>query len=173
MSFDFSSASVLYSNLGGLGPDSGSPPVIRYINVGTVYSLTGPLNLDLQVSNQSGYVPSNSSRHDLVNGKFAQVTLACNTAVKLRVTVLESCTQGGSCVSCRDPSLSSAERTQCFAAGCDCYGQTVYNEVSCSGETMEVAKAGYGCAQMDQTIVGIVAHVKVCHEKDFSAREKR
>ena len=154
MSIDFSSASLLYSNLGGLGPDESAPPVIRYVNVGTVYSpQTGPFNIDLQLSNHSAYASFNTSRNNLVNGKFAQVTVACNTAVRLRVTVLLSCTQGGSCTSCRDPSLSSSARTQCFAAGCDCYGTTVYNEVSCSGAVEEEAKASYGCANMGQVVV--------------------
>ena len=88
-----------------------------------------------------------------MNGTFAPVTVACNTAVRLRVTVLLSCTQGGSCKSCRDPSLSSSARTRCFAAGCDCFGTTVYNDVSCSGASEEQAKASYGCANMGQVVV--------------------
>ena len=76
---------------------------IRYVNVGTVYTLVGgnpiPINLDLVVTNQSTYRPYDASLNFL-NGKFANINLACNTDVLLRVTITRSCSSGSSCVLC-------------------------------------------------------------------------
>ena len=154
MSFTFGNAELLHSNLGGLGPDSSSAQSIRYINVGSVYHPTrGALNLDLELSNRSAYHPADASLNTIINGQFARVNLACNEAVDLRISILQSCTSGSSCASCADPALSPAARIRCYAAGCDCFGTTVYNEASCSGAAREAAKASYGCEQANRTLV--------------------
>ena len=86
---------MLYSNLGGQGPLAGvgvsaGLQGIRYVNVGTMYNEAGEvMNLDLVLTNRSEYAPYDSSLN-VLNGKFAQINLACNREVLLRVTITQS-----------------------------------------------------------------------------------
>ena len=96
---------------------------MRFVSVGTVYDPDGgAIHLDLEVSNQSAYEPFNASLNTMVSHRFAQINLACNRAVCLRLSVVESSASARSCVACTEPSLSSSERQRCFAAGCACWG---------------------------------------------------
>jgi len=147
----FSNSELLHSNLGGMGPDTTAPPTIRYVNAGTVYHpILGSINVDLEVINRSTYVPFDPSLNTIVNQQFAQISLACNEAVDLRVSVLQSCTSGSSCLGCTG--LTGAERVICYASGCDCWGTTVFNEASCSGTELQDKKTNYGCSQMNETV---------------------
>ena len=138
-----------------MGPDlTASAREIRYVNVGTVFHpVAGAINLDVQVVNRSAYQPADVSQNTIVSQAFAQINVACNTAVDLRVTILQSCTSGPSCLRCTEPSLSASARIECYAAGCDCWGTTVYNEASCSPSASAANKANYGCAQQDAPVV--------------------
>ena len=119
MSFEFSEAYLLYSNLGGQGPDTWAPASIRFVNVATVtHAVMGSVRVDLVVTSQSAaYTPFNSSLNTL-NGQFAQINLACNHAVDLRVEMVLSCARARSCVGCSDASLTEQQRIGCFASGC-------------------------------------------------------
>jgi len=144
---------LVHSNLGGLGPDVSAtiPPSIRYVNVGTIYSPTsGAINFDLEVTNRSRYSPFNASLNTIINGNFAQINVACNTSVDLRLSVRQSCTNGSSCVFC--DSLGSAAKAQCYTSGCDCFGVQVTTEQQCSGAAAAAARASYGCTQMSNPI---------------------
>ena len=154
MSFDLSQAELAYNNLGGMGPDSGplSRPVARFVNAGTVYHpVYGAINIDMEVSNRSAYQPSNASLNGIMNGAFSRVSIACNTETDFRTTLLRSCTSGPSCSACAK--LSGGAQVACYAEGCDCWGTTVYNPVACSGSKWEAAKASYGCAEMNKTLL--------------------
>jgi len=71
---DFTNSTVVFNNLGGKGPDLGSPHEIRYENIG---NFNGH-NLDLVVTadEQYGYPISNSSQNGL-HGDFGHVNLFC------------------------------------------------------------------------------------------------
>ena len=104
MSFAFDGTEIAYSNLGGAGPlmplgASAGRHGIRYVNVGAVYTPGGAINLDLVLANLTSYQPYDPSLN-LLNGQFAAVNLACNTAVDLRVTIQFSCSSGSSCKLC-------------------------------------------------------------------------
>ena len=45
------------------------------------------------------------------------------------------------------------DRIPCYAAGCSCYGTTVYSEAMCTGVEAENAKNSYNCAGKDTVIV--------------------
>ena len=153
MSFEFASTYLVWSNLGGQGPDTGAPPSMRFVNVAEVtHPTVGSLRLDLVLTNRSTYSPYDASLNTL-NGKFAQVNLACNSAVDLRVSIMMSCASARSCVACTDPSLSESARIGCYAAGCSCYGATVFTEYACSGERAAALRAAYACEQMETPIV--------------------
>ena len=154
MSFDFSQAYLLYSNLGGQGPDVGRPQSIRYLNVGSVsHPSFGSIHFDLELTNRSAYTPYDSSLNTVLNGKFAQINLASNKEVQLRATMLRSCASAPSCLACMDAALSEAAKTSCFASGCACYGTTVYTEADCSGAAKVAARQRYACAQMSTKLV--------------------
>ena len=148
----FSGTEILYSNLGGAGPllpigASTGLHGIRYVNVGTVYNLAGEAtNIDLMVTNQTSYTAYNSSLN-ILNGKFAQINLACNREVLLRVEIVRSCSSGASCVLCEDASLDESAKASCYSAGCACFGAIATNSSSCSGASKEAARASYACAQ--------------------------
>ena len=144
---------LVWSNLGGQGPDTGAPPSMRFVNVAEVsHPAVGTIRIDLVLSNRSAYSPYDASLNTL-NGKFAQVNLACNTAVDLRVSIVMSCASTRSCVACTEPSLSESARIGCYAAGCACYGETVFTKYACSGERAAALRAAYGCDQMETPIV--------------------
>ena len=134
VTFDFCDAYLLHSNLGGQGPDASAPESIRYVNVARVTDEEGSvMHFDLELTATSGYRPFNSSRNGL-HGCFANVNLDCNEDVELTVTMRRSCATARSCKPCIDPALSAEQRISCFAAGCACYGKTVYNEPDCYGD---------------------------------------
>ena len=93
VSFLFEGARILYSNLGGMGPDtpdgaSTGVQGIRFVNVGTFTLPSGAQQyFDLLVTNRSEYTPYDSSLNQL-QGHFAQINLACNNQVDLRVTTI-------------------------------------------------------------------------------------
>ena len=148
MSFVFTGTQIVYSNLGGAGPllpggVLAGEQGIRYVNVGVSYTLAGvPIYLDLVVTNQTAYTPYNASLN-VLNGKFAQINLACNHDVLLRVTIVASCSAGSSCELCDDPSLDEAQRVSCYAAGCACFGTNASAPGECSGASREAAHNGY------------------------------
>ena len=152
MSFVFTGTQILYSNLGGQGPlyptgVSSSLQGIRYVNVGSVFdSVAGTQNIDLVLTNRSRYVPHDPSLN-ILNGKFAQVNLACNQQVLLRVTIQPSCSTGTSCELCNDIT-GTAARTDCYTRGCSCFGSTVYLPSGCTGMIREMYRSQYGCAAM-------------------------
>jgi hypothetical protein len=153
----FDGAEILFSNLGGLGPDtpagaSAGAHGIRYVNVGSIVTPYGPANIDLLTTNQSAYSPFDSSLNTL-EGKFANVNVACNSHVWLRVTTLMSCSSGPSCKLCDDASLSAAMRTACYAAGCSCFGATVYSQGDCTGASKAAKHASYSCPLMHMPII--------------------
>ena len=57
------------------------------------------LPFDLLLTNHSAYNPYNASLN-LLNGLFANVNLACNEAVDLRISTVLSCATTSSCVLC-------------------------------------------------------------------------
>ena len=144
---------VLYSNLGGVGPDtptgaSAGKEGIRYVNVGTYSLEDGELNyLDLVLTAIGGdYTPYDANLNGL-NGQFAQINLACGTEVRLRVTFMSSCATAPSCKLC------ASGDSGCYAAGCSCFQNTVYNEADCQGVGLETSKDDYGCANMGASVV--------------------
>ena len=168
MSFDLASSYLLHSNLGGQGPDAGAPQEIRFVNVGAFYLPDGSSkHFDLVVTNRSSYTPHNASLNTLSAGRFAQINLASNHEVSLRVTMVHSCASAQSCVACFDASLSESERISCFAAGCACYGTTVFSEVSCLGASAAAKQASYGCGQMSTTLVLPREAMVTCTVYDF------
>ena len=71
--FDFSNADVLYSNLGGMGPDCDCADGIRYVNVVAYSSSTGVQYLDLVVTNASAYSPCDTSQTTMSDGFFVDL----------------------------------------------------------------------------------------------------
>ena len=71
MSITFAGAEILYSNLGGQGPDtptgaSAGSEAIRYVNIGGYYLPDGSARfLDLVLSSLDSYTPYNSSLNGL------------------------------------------------------------------------------------------------------------
>ena len=125
---------------------------IRYVNVGTAYNDAGtPTNLDLELTNRTAYTPYDASLNVLINGRFAQVNLACNSAVLLRVTIKRSCSTGSSCVLC--DALDASASTSCYAAGCACFGITATHASNCTGANKVAARASYSCAGMNESFV--------------------
>ena len=161
MSFNFDGADILYSNLGGSGPlapsgASAGSQAIRYVNVGAMYLADGSSQfIDLLVTNRTRYTPFDASQN-VLNGLFANINLACNEAVTLRVTTMLSCAAGPSCRLCDQQSGSSAIDS-CYAAGCACYGTSV------------TAAAG-GCGvrfdevQVQHTILSVSPSVPRCFD---------
>ena len=146
-----------YSDLGGHGPlpavgAADGAQGIRYVNVGEVFSSDGQtVNIDLLVTNTSAYTPHNASLN-ILNGQFAQVNVACNTDVWLRVHTMFSCSTGSSCGTCSGKP-TQAERDACFSSGCSCFGTTVNSQADCSGISKESKRENYGCALMDTPII--------------------
>lgn len=155
MSFDFSVSYIVYNNLGGHGPDGPhTPPVIRFVNVGTVSLPDGTsFNFDIEMSNRSQYVPSDPSINGYASGAFACVNLASNHHVDLRATLFMSCSTRPSCRICTESGYDVAQRIRCFAAGCSCYGEMVTTEAGCSTSSASAARASYTCPQMYQALV--------------------
>jgi len=77
---DLNMASVAYSNLGGLGPDFGSPPALRFSNIAHIEN---DQMLDMVVTNLTAYEPANTANNGL-NGEFAQVNIQGGSSTKFR-----------------------------------------------------------------------------------------
>ena len=104
-------------------------------------------HFDLQLTARSSYQPFNSTLNGLINSCFARINLDCNQEVDLRVTMVRSHATAPSCNACFNHfPLDEQRRIECFAAGCACYGTTVYNEADCSGSMKEEARARYPSA---------------------------
>ena len=88
----------MYSNLGGLGPDTATASGIRYANVGTVGGYFAP-RFDLVVTNLTAYTPDDVSQNG-ISGYFAQINFAANSQVLLRVQVFPSCCTKDNCLAC-------------------------------------------------------------------------
>ena len=154
VSFDFEFAYLLHNNLGGQGPETSASHSIRFVNVGTVYRPGGsPLNFDIELTNQTSYVPHDSSVNGFKNGRFAQVNLGARQSVRLRATLLASCSSARSCRVCTETGLTEQARIQCFASGCACVGTTVYMETHCTSATVQSQRQSYSCAQRDAVVV--------------------
>ena len=77
LSFNFDHAQLVYSNLGGLGPDLGKPPSMRYVNVAKVYmpDSGAAAYLDLEVVNMSTYTPLDTNLNGM-SGRMARLSFA-------------------------------------------------------------------------------------------------
>ena len=124
---------------------------IRYVNVGS-FTLPSGANtyFDLLVTNQSAYAPYNSSENRLI-GQFAQINLACNNAVIMRVTTIFSCATAPSCRLC--DSGDANLRTSCYSAGCACLGATVYNWHDCQGAGWAAHERAYNCSALNAAVI--------------------
>ena len=143
-------AEIAYSNLGGLGPDTapGTPPAIRYVNVGnTLYPGMGKLNFDLVVRNVTRYTPSNSYSNS-IRGCFANINFACNSETTLRVMVYPSCNTRDNCRKC-DALGAGPEKDACYTAGCSCFGQLCTESTCCEGSQRESKRLSYNCPMRD------------------------
>ena len=127
LNFDFFHADLVWSNLGGFGPDSTAPQEIRYTNVASITTADGTVTyLDLAVVVNGQYTPFTVGNNGL-NGKFARINFAAGTCADLRVYVRPSCASASPCSLCDDPIInpSSELREQCYSRGCACFGQTI------------------------------------------------
>lgn len=82
---DYNMASVIHSNLGGLGPDFGAPPNLLFKHVALVEN---DQMLDLKIENLTEYIPANTANNGL-NGEFAQLNIRGGSSTKFRFTFLE------------------------------------------------------------------------------------
>ena len=138
-----STSYLSHSNLGGQGPDTGRPESILFVNVATVYNANREeSHLDLEVTAQSDYTPFDASLNTMV-GEFAQINLACNHEVDLRVTIKRSCATHKSCKVCTESGLTQAQQEACFEEGCSCYSKTVNSEGACSGIWLDQYREEY------------------------------
>ena len=110
--------------------------------------------IDLLLTNQTTYAPSNSSKN-MLSGQFAQINLACNERVNLRVATMRSCANRASCKLCNyaDTYPTVEARTACYSAGCSCFGTTVFSEADCSGAAKESHRANYDCLALNMPLV--------------------
>jgi hypothetical protein len=111
----------------------------------------GLVYFDLVVHATTVYTPFDNRLNGL-NGRFAQVNVAVDTEVGLRVSTMPSCCTTTNCARCELGSLTSAERTACFARGCCCFGVTVTDEIECRDQAREEKRLRYECLQMDTSI---------------------
>jgi hypothetical protein len=155
VTFNFFDADLVYSNLGGHGPDAWAPSrAIRYANVGSAATIAdGSFRFDLVVTNQSEYTPANAVLNG-ISGSFARINFAAAAQqVSLRVSVHYSCCQEQNCRACDDASLSAAEKEECYADGCCCMGITCTEEACCSASEKDTLREGYGCFHAEDTVV--------------------
>merc|ERR1719420_1270782 len=89
--WNFFNAQVTQNNLGGVGPDSGAEE-IRYSNVANgmdlVLTTDAPYKVNDVVKDYDGVMMSGEGNNG-INGKFGQVNVKGNTAVKLTFTLVE------------------------------------------------------------------------------------
>ena len=157
VSFELENSYLLHSNIGGQGPDTGAPPSMYFVNVGSFTGATAAglgftVNFDLEVSARSEYMPYDSSLNQKL-GKFAQINLAANHEVDLRVSMKRSCARKPSCEACKDPTLDAFAQVRCYANGCACYGTTVFAEGHCMGTEAANKRASYNCAELNQPLM--------------------
>ena len=107
--------------------------------------------VDLVVTNRSPYTPYDPSLNGL-NGQLAQINVACNTHVDLRVTTTESCAAVRSCRLC-DGLATQLLIDDCYAMGCACFGETVERRTACAGSNKERARLAYSCTNMGDRLV--------------------
>ena len=125
--------------------DPNLPPSVRDPSLNTLY-------IDLEVSARSEYMPYDSSLNQKL-GKFAQINLAANHEVDLRVSMKRSCARKPSCEACKDPTLDAFAQVRCYANGCACYGTTVFAEGHCMGTEAANKRASYNCAELNQPLM--------------------
>ena len=104
---------------GGVIPEGGVQPVHLYVDGGSSPSAPGRAchdgagdevcGFDLELTARSPYKPYDVSKNTLY-GKFAQINLAANEKVDLRVTMRRSCASARSCNVCTEPSMTAVER---------------------------------------------------------------
>ena len=139
-------AYLLHSNLGGQGPETTQPQSIRYVNVAAVSHHDGTVTrFDLELTTTStGYTPFDGALNGF-DGCLARLSLDCNSAVDLRVTMVRSCASYQSCNACEDVSRYPTPESQiiCYASGCSCYGKAVWSKPSCLGTKRQEAKDEY------------------------------
>ena len=111
------------------------------------------LNIDLVVTNLSPYTPFDPSLNGLATGgKLAQINVACNTHVNLRVTTTESCSTKQSCKIC-DGLATQPLIDDCYFQECSCYGVTVNQQTLCSGTNKESARLTYSCTNIHKALI--------------------
>lgn len=151
LSFDLTGSDLLHSNLGGAGPDCGAPHTARFVNTGVRFLEDGTaVHIDLVVSNTSTYTPADASKNGL-HGSLAQLSIAANTDVGIRMEVFPSCCVARNCKAC-DALATSTEKSSCYREGCCCFNATVYSEESCTGEVRSARRKSYGCIGSDTRI---------------------
>ena len=84
---DLTQAVVRYSNLGGHGPDVGSPAALRLGNVAT--SNNGRV-LDILVTSRTAYTPTNPSLNKINAQGFASINVAAGTSVALTLSFVDA-----------------------------------------------------------------------------------
>ena len=130
---------------------------MRFANVGAVYHpVYGAIHFDIDLNATSSYTPSDVSANGFVNGRFAQVNLACGESVDLRATLLASCATAPSCRACEVAGLSTPQKIACYAAGCSCVGTTVYYQNDCRASDV-AAYAGSYCRAQSSTVLMLPA----------------
>ena len=156
LKFNFGTAEIAYSNLGGLGPDTtAARSGIRYVNAASVpfggdTQSAQMVNFDLVVTNQTIYAPGVNAANG-ISGDFGQVSFACNSQVDIRITVYPSCNGGTNCKAC--DALATDERVSCYAAGCSCFGETCTTAECCEGSAREAKREAYGCFNSDEPTI--------------------
>lgn len=155
----FTGTEILYNDLGGQGPLFAPKGVkqdrigIRYVNVGTSFDLQGNrVNVDLVVTPRTTYSGDSSMNGLASGGKLAQINVACNTFVTLRVTTTKSCSGRQSCKIC-DGLATQSLIDACYFQECSCFGATVQYQTLCSGGSKETARLTYSCNQIHETVV--------------------
>ena len=124
---------------------------------------TNPITyIDLVVENRSAYTPydpaSNGAVQSASGHQFAQINVACNTHVDLRVSMRVSCATAPSCAHCFKLGLGTsstryADEGACFLAGCSCYGTTVTSKGECLGVNRDILQATYTCDRYNERLV--------------------
>ena len=111
------------------------------------------VHFDIVLSTTTSYTPFDSSLNGYKNNQFAQINLACDHEVTLRAKIQLSCATDPSCRVCEETGLTVDAKIMCYAAGCACYGTSVYNPAHCTASYQATYKAAYECDQMAGGIV--------------------
>jgi len=125
LEFDFFGSKVLYNNLGGMGPATSDPPMVRYANVArgemelkteamaellsavpgaSTVGQNVPVRFDLELANLTEYVvatisPGNptSRFNGKYRGSFGSISLKAGHRVKLQMQLVFSCCLDDDC----------------------------------------------------------------------------